>query len=56
MLYDNSESVARGENPKTKLLVSIREGKLLTSKSELLSNNFPEWAQVIAMAALDAYE
>lgn len=54
-VYDNSESVACGESPKTKLLVSIRDQKLLTPNSVLLSPDYPEWAQPIAMAAIDAF-
>lgn len=54
-VYDNSETVKSGESPKTKRLVSIIDGKLLTLREDLLSPDFPEWAQPIAMVALDRY-
>lgn len=54
-VYDNSLTVNPGERPKTKRLVSISGGKLLKSREDLLSPDFPEWAQPIAMAALDAF-
>lgn len=52
-VYDNSETVEAGESPKTKLLLSISNGKLQTPAEYLLSPDFPEWAQPIAITALD---
>lgn len=52
-VFDNSEAVSKGESPKTQLLLSIGGGQLLTSRENLLSSEFPEWAQPIAATALE---
>lgn len=54
-VYDNSQTVESGESPGTRRLVSIMDGQLLTPSEDLLSPDFPEWAQPIAMVALDSY-
>jgi predicted ABC-type ATPase len=54
-VYDNSTTVEVGKRPKPELLIRIVNQKIVGGKRSLLREDFPEWAQPIAMEAINLY-
>lgn len=54
VLYDNSHPVEVGAPPKPSVLLRIKERKLISS-DDLIRPDFPEWAQPLAMRAIDLF-
>lgn len=54
-VYDNSESVTDGSSPKAKLLINISNGIIDGGMESILREDFTEWAEPIAMSAIDAF-
>ena len=55
LVYDNSKSVKKGASPAPKRLIKITEGTIEGGSNSLLRNGFPEWAQPIAMEAINTF-
>ncbi|MGJ8654492.1 MAG: zeta toxin family protein [Opitutaceae bacterium] len=53
LVYDNSKTVKVGAHPEPELLIKISEGTIHGGKNSLLREDFPEWAQPIAMEAIN---
>lgn len=53
-VYDNSMTVEEGQSPEPDLLVSITEGHMDGAPEALFRDDFSEWAQPIAVAAVEA--
>lgn len=53
LIYDNSKSVSAGESPKPELLIKIIDQKIIGGSESLIRQDFPEWAQPIAMEAIN---
>jgi predicted ABC-type ATPase len=52
-VYDNSKTVEVGASPEPELLVSITDGHIDGAPLVLFRDDFPEWAQPIAVAAVE---
>lgn len=55
LVYDNSKSVAIGASPQPEQLIKLSGGKIEGESKSLLRKDFPEWAQPIAMEAINVF-
>ncbi|WPJ96720.1 hypothetical protein SH580_03250 [Coraliomargarita algicola] len=55
LVYDNSKSVKKDASPIPECLIKITEGKIEGGNSSLLRKDFPDWAQPIAMEAINTF-
>lgn len=55
LVYDNSKSVKKGASPAPERLIKLSDGIIEGGSNNLLRNDFPEWAQPIAMEAINTF-
>ena len=55
LVYDNSKTVAEASRPAPETLIRISNQKIVGGSQSLLYDDFPEWAQPIAMEAINVF-